>query len=256
MNMPDISKFLGLPLTASAHGAEINHMLSLVHWLMLALFVIWTPFFIYVLIRFRQSKNPKASYEGAKGKVSSYLEIGVVLAEAILLVGFAFPIWANLKHDFPAEDQSTVVYVVAEQFAWNIHYPGPDGIFGRQDIKLVDADSNPLGLDKNDPYAKDDIITINELHLPVNKPVIVHLTSKDVIHCFNLPQMRVKQDVIPGISIPVWFKPIRTGDFEIACAQLCGLGHYRMRGYLTVHTEEDYQAWLQSKEKEKEQYGF
>lgn len=254
--MPDISKFLGLPLTASAHGAEINHMLSLVHWLMLALFVIWTPFFIYVLIRFRQSKNPKASYEGAKGKASSYLEIGVVLAEAILLVGFAFPIWANLKHDFPPEDQSTVVYIVAEQFAWNIHYPGPDGVFGRQDIKLVDADSNPLGLDKNDPYAKDDIVTINELHLPVNKPVIVHLTSKDVIHCFNLPQMRVKQDVIPGISIPVWFKPIRTGDFEIACAQLCGLGHYRMRGYLTVHTEEDYQTWLQSKEKEKEQYGF
>ena len=254
--MPDLSPLLGMPVNASSHGVAIDNMMSLVHWLMLLLFVIWTPYFIYVLIRFRQKKNPKASYAGAKGKFSSYLEIGVILAEAILLVGFAFPIWANLKHDFPDEDASTVVHVVAEQFAWNIHYAGPDGVFGRRDIKLVDTDSNPLGLDRNDPYAADDINTINELHLPVNKPVIVYLTSKDVIHCFALPTMRVKQDVIPGISIPVWFKPIRTGDFEISCAQLCGLGHFRMRGYLTIQTEEEFQSWIQTKLEEKRQYGY
>jgi cytochrome c oxidase subunit 2 len=82
------------------------------------------------------------------------------------------------------------------------------------------------------------------------------LTSKDVIHSFALPSMRVKQDVIPGINIPVWFKPIRTGDYEISCAQLCGLGHYRMRGYLTIHTEDEFQSWLQTKQEEKEKYGF
>jgi len=254
--MPDLGPYLGMQVNASSHGAAIDNMMSLVHWLMFLLFVIWAPYFIYVLIRFRQKKNPKASYTGAKGKFSSYLEIGVILAEAILLVGFAFPIWANLKNDFPDEDSSTVVHVVAEQFAWNIHYPGPDGVFGRRDINLVDTDSNPLGLDRNDPYAADDINTINELHLPVNKPVIVYLTSKDVIHCFALPTMRVKQDVIPGINIPVWFKPIKTGDYEISCAQLCGLGHFRMRGYLTIQTEEEFQSWIQAKLDEKRQYGY
>lgn len=254
--MPDLSPYLGMPINAASHGGEIDNMMSLVHWLMILLFVIWTPYFIYVLIRFRQKRNPKASYTGAKGKFSSFLEIGVVLAEAILLIGFAFPIWASLKQDFPVEDASTVVHVVAEQFAWNIHYAGPDGVFGRRDVNLIDTDSNPLGLDRNDPYAADDIHSINELHLPVNKPVIVHLTSKDVIHSFALPSMRVKQDVIPGINIPVWFKPIRTGDYEISCAQLCGLGHFRMRGYLTIHTEGEFQSWIQTKLEEKAKYGF
>jgi len=254
--MPDLTPYLGMPVNASAHGAQIDNMMSLVHWLMLFLFVFWAPYFIYVLYRFRQKKNPKANYVGTKGRFSSFLEIGVVLAEAILLIGFAFPIWASLKQDFPTEDESTVIHVVAEQFAWNVHYPGKDGVFGLRDIKLVDTDTNPLGLNQNDPYAKDDIITINELHLPVNKPVIVYLTSKDVIHSFNLPVMRVKQDAIPGLSIPIWFKPIKTGDYEIACAQLCGLGHYRMRGYLTIQTEEEYQSWLQERYEEKIKYGL
>jgi cytochrome c oxidase subunit 2 len=136
------------------------------------------------------------------------------------------------------------VHVVAEQFAWNVHYPGPDGVFGAREIALVDPVTNPLGLKTDDPAARDDIVTMNELHLPVDRPAIVHLTSKDVIHSFALPVMRVKQDVIPGLSIPVWFVPTQTGEYEIACAQLCGIGHYRMRGYLTIHTAEEYAAWL------------
>lgn len=254
--MPDISPYLGMPENISSHGGDIDYMMSLVHWLMIALFVFWTPYFIYVLYRFRQKKNPKANYAGAKGRFSSFLEVGVVLAEVILLVGFAFPIWANLKQDFPPEESAVVVHVVAEQFAWNMHYPGPDGVFGRRDINLIDTQTNPLGIDPKDPFAKDDITSINELHLPVNRPVIVHLTSKDVIHSFSLPHLRVKQDVIPGLNIPIWFKPQKTGDYEIACAQLCGLGHYRMRGYLTIHTEEEFQSWLEMKLEEKARYGF
>ena len=239
-----MEKILGLPLNASAHGAEIDNMIGLVHWLMLALFVGWGTFFIITLIRFRRSRNPKASYAGVKSHISSYTEVGVVLAEAILLVVFAIPIWADVMTRHPAENEAVVVRVVAQQFAWNIHYPGEDGIFGRIDLNLVDEETNPLGLDRSDPNGKDDITTINQLHLPVNKPVLIHLTTKDVIHSFFLPVMRIKQDAIPGMSIPVSFTPIMTGQWEIACAQLCGLGHYRMRGYLTIHEQSDFEKWL------------
>ena len=133
--------------------------------------------------------------------------------------------------------------VVAEQFAWNVHYPGKDGKFGKASISLIDAE-NPLGLDRNDPDAKDDIITLNQLNIPVNKPVIVYLTSKDVIHSFTLYEMRVKQDAIPGMDIPVWFVPTRVGEYEITCSQLCGLGHYRMRGFVNVKSTADFATWM------------
>ena len=170
------------------------------------------------------------------------------LVEAILLIGFSIPLWADRVEGFPAPADATQVRVVAEQFAWNIHYPGPDGVFGRTDVKLIDLQANPLGLDREDPAAKDDVTTINQLHLPVGRPVLIQLSSKDVIHSFALQEMRVKQDVIPGTMIPVWFVPTVTSEemqqrkgnpewsYEISCAQLCGLGHYRMRGYMTIHT--------------------
>lgn len=242
--MFDLSTYLGLPTNASVHGHEIDFMLGLVHWLMILLFVFWAPFFIYTLIRFRKKRNPVASYTGMKSKWNTYLEVGVVCAEIGLLFGFAFPQWAFLKQEFPVESESIVVHVVAEQFAWNIHYPGPDGLFGTRRADLVNTRLNPLGLDPNDPNGQDDITTVNEFHLPVDQPVIVHLTSKDVIHSFSLPHMRVKQDAIPGLSIPVWFQPTTTGEYEIACAQLCGPSHYRMRGYLTVETRAEFDAWL------------
>jgi cytochrome c oxidase subunit 2 len=141
------------------------------------------------------------------------------------------------------------VKVVGEQFAWNVQYPGPDGKFGRTDISLVAAD-NPLGLDRRDPAAKDDVTTINQLNLPVDRPILVHLMSKDVIHSFGLYEMRVKQDAIPGMSIPVWFIPNRVGAYEITCSQLCGLGHFRMRGFVTVQTAADFQKWMDEQEKE------
>ena len=233
---------LGFPVEASAHAAQIDQMTVLVHWLMAVLFVGWGIFFIYTLIRFRQSANPRADYTGIKSHYSKYVEIGVAVIEAVLLAAFAVPAWAARVSQFPPESESTIVRVVAEQFAWNIHYPGADGTFGRTDIKLISA-GNPLGLDRTDPAAKDDITTINQLNLPVNKPVIIHLSTKDVIHSFSLIQMRVKQDAIPGFSIPIWFTPIQTGDWEINCSQLCGLGHYRMRGFYSIKTQADYDAW-------------
>ncbi|MEX0601412.1 MAG: cytochrome c oxidase subunit II [Rhodothermales bacterium] len=242
----DLSPLLGMPEAASAHSAQVDALMGLVHWLMIILFVIWAPFFLYTLYRFRASKNPKADYFGVHSHLSTYQEVGVVVAELVLLFGFAVPTWAALRAEanYPTEEESTVVHVIGEQFAWNVHYPGPDGEFGERDIELIDLQTNPIGLRPDDPAGADDIVTVNELHVPVDRPVIVHLTSKDVIHSFSLAEMRVKQDAIPGLSIPLYFTPTSTGDWEISCAQLCGVGHYRMRGYFTVHSEADFQAWL------------
>jgi len=304
-----MNDFLGLPIDASAHGPEIDAMMGVIHWLMFALFIGWGTFFAYALIRFRRSRQAAADYAGVKSHTSTYLEIGVALIEAVLIVGFAIPLWAKRVNEFPPAKDAIVVRVVAEQFAWNVHYPGPDGFFGPTDISLVSAD-NPVGLDRSDVDAKDDLVTINQLVLPVGKRVIVRLSSKDVIHSFGVPLLRVKQDVIPGQVIPLWFESVETTEnirlkmtkkyslsdpgvtlstmvvmeeyvgkdsvvvastgtllfpdvvdqlmqagftevlaspetpMEIACAQLCGLGHYRMRGSVSIKTTEEYEAWL------------
>ena len=243
--------YLGLPVQASTHAAEIDQMTSLVHWLMLVLFVGWGAFFIYVLIRFRKSANPAASYAGAKGKISKGLEVAVAVIEVVLLVFYAIPAWAKRVKAFPTENEAQVVRVIAHQFAWEIHYPGPDGKFGRTDPSLVASD-NLIGIDRRDPDAKDDVVTSNQLNLPVDRPVLLHLSSQDVIHSFGLIEMRVKQDVVPGLSMPVWFIPNRVGDYEIACSQLCGLGHFRMRGFVTIQSQADFQKWFADQEKERQ----
>ncbi len=204
-----MEQLLGLPPDGAAHGPAIDHLIGLVHWLMIILFVGWGTFYVVVLLRFRRSKHPKANYTGVKSHFSNYIEVAVLLVEVILLAGFSIPMWSKRVDAFPAEKDAIVVRVVGEQFAWNVHYPGPDGKFGRTSISLIDSD-NPLGLDRSDPDAKDDITTINQLNLPVNKPVIIRLSTKDVIHSFNLPAFRVKQDAIPGEVIPLWFTPVKT----------------------------------------------
>lgn len=242
--------WLGLPRLASAHGGQIDQLIGFIHIVMFVLFIGWGAFFAFLLVRFRKGAHPKANYTGVKSHFSSYIEGAVAVVEVILLVGFSIPLWAKVVVQTPSEEESTVVRVVAQQFQWNCHYPGPDGKFGPIDVKLMDDQTNPIGLNREDPAGKDDVWTINQLHLPVNKPVLIYLSSKDVIHSFSLPEMRVKQDIIPGMQIPISWTPTVTGDYEIACAQLCGLGHYRMRGYMTIHTPEAFQQWLGEKQAE------
>ena len=239
-----MQEVLGLPPQASAHAADVDQLIVLVHWIMAILFVGWGAFFLYTLVRFRQSRNAKADYEGVKSHNSSYLEIAVAVIEAVLLIGFAIPAWATRVGDPPADRPPTLVRVVAKQFEWHIQYPGADGMFGRTTNDLI-SPTNAIGLDRSDPSAVDDLYTINQLNLPVDTPVLVHLSTQDVIHSFGISSMRVKQDAIPGQEIPVWFEPTMTGDFEINCSQLCGLGHYRMRGFVKIQTETEFQAWFQ-----------
>lgn len=235
-----------LPPGASAHAGEIDTIMLLVHSLMLALAVGWGGVFVYSLVRFRRSRNPKARYEGARSRWSTYSEVGIVLAELILLVGFSIPAWATRVRDLPPAHEAVTIRVVGEQFNWNVQYPGADNAFGRTDVTLV-APDNPLGLDPRSPAAKDDITTINEIVVPIGRPVIVQLSAKDVIHSFGVHAMRIKQDANPGMVTSVWFTPTAMGDFEVACSQLCGLGHYRMKALLRVVSEADYRAWLDSR---------
>lgn len=238
-----------LPINVATHGGGVDQIIGVLHWFMGLLFVGWGVFFIYCLIRFRRRAGHTAVYQPVHARASKYIEIGVIVFEAILLVGFSIPVWARFKTDFPAEKDALVVRVVAEQFAWNVHYPGKDGKFGRTSPQFISS-SNLLGLDPDDPDGRDDINAVNQLHFPVNKPVIVRLTSKDVIHSFKIPVMRLTQDVIPGTEIKIWFMADKTGQFDLACAQLCGLGHYRMRGAVSVDTPEGFAKWMEERQSE------
>ena len=242
-----MEKLLGIPVLASEHGQRVDDLIVYVHWLMAALFVGWLLYFIYVLIRFRKSRSPKADYTGAKSHASTYIEGAVALVEGVLLIGIAVPVWAKLADKFPSEKEAVVVKVSAQQFAWNFRYPGPDGVFGRQDIKLVSSE-NPFGIDPEDPAGKDDFQTLNEMRVPLDKPVIVHITSKDVIHSFTIIAWRLTQDAIPGVMIPTHFKVKQGGRYQINCAQLCGNGHASMAGgFLIAESQEKYDEWIASK---------
>ncbi len=247
--MEFFSKLLFLPEVASAHGKGLDELLIYVHLLMAALFVGWLAFFVIAVFKHRRSANPKADYVGARSHFSTYAEIGVAAIEGLLLLGFAVPLWAKSVDKFPEEKDATVIQIMGQQFAWNAHYAGPDGKWGKQEVKFASS-TNPFGLDSGDAGAKDDITCLREKFLvPVGKEVICKISSMDVIHCFKLPTMRVTQDAIPGMSIPVHFKPTKVGDYTITCAQLCGNLHSTMRGEFKVVEQAEFDKWFAEKAK-------
>ncbi|HEY5892291.1 MAG TPA: cytochrome c oxidase subunit II [Chthoniobacterales bacterium] len=242
MQLALINELLGIPPAASEHAPLVDNMLEFAHWFMLVLFVGWFTYFVYALWRFRKSKNPKASYHGVKTKVSTHVEVGVVMIEAVLLLGFALPIWSARVNEFPGEG-AVHVRAYGQQFLWNFWYPGPDGVFGKRSNEFVSG-SNPVGLDKNDQAAKDDRVLAGAMRLPVNRAVIIELTSKDVIHNASFANFRIAHDAIPGSLVPIWFTPNKLGDFEIICGQLCGNGHYSMKATVTIEPAADFNAWV------------
>lgn len=239
-------KLLGMPPLASVHGQQVDNLIVYVHWLMIALFIGWFSYFVYALFRFHESRNPKADYLGVRNHASNYIEVVVALVEAVILLFVAVPLWAKNVAPVPNEKDAVNIQIVAQQFAWNVRYPGKDGEFGKQDMKFVTSD-NPFGVDPNDAKGKDDIQVLNQVHCVVNKPLMVHISSKDVIHSFKVIDMRVTQDAIPGMRIPFHFTPTKVGIYQINCAQLCGQGHATMAGgYLYVQTQEDFDKWIAS----------
>ncbi len=241
----------GLPENIAEHGAKVDAMMSVIHWFMLALFVFWGIFMAVALWKFRARPGHRATYEPIHATWSKWLEVGVAVFEAVLLVGFSMPVWAKFKSEFPSAAESTQVNIVAQQFAWNFHYPGRDGVFGKRSPKFVD-NANPVGIDPSDEHGKDDVVAVNQFHFPVEKPVIAKLTSNDVIHSFGVNTLRLKQDAIPGMDVSIWFKATKTGTYDIACSQLCGISHFRMKANLIPESQADFDAWMKEQIGEEE----
>jgi cytochrome c oxidase subunit 2 len=191
-------------------------------------------------------------YQDGAGRSAAYwhhnprLEWTWTLVTAGIMLVFlvnALSLWAQVTSAAPAD--AFVIEVTGQQFAWNVRYPGKDGIFGRTEVKEVNPGGlNFIGLDRSDPNAADDIMLQNQLYLPEGRPVRVRLRSLDVIHSFFLPNFRVKQDAVPGMTSETWFIPEKVGDYELACAEHCGLGHYRMRGLVHVVPAAELEARL------------
>ena len=253
-------KLLGLPVLASENGRAVDDLIVYIHWLMVALFVGWFGYFIFTLWRFNAKRNPKADHHGVRGHASSYIELIVAGLEVVLLCFVAIPLWSKASDvsKIPDAKDAVVVQLVAQQFNWNFRYAGVDGKFGKQSMDFVTSD-NMFGVDPQDASGKDDVQVLNEMHVPIGKPVIVYCSSKDVIHSFKVIALRVTQDAIPGMRIPTWFKPtlINGKDgkplplpyrYQINCAQLCGNLHSAMKdGLVVVQSQADYDAWMAKK---------
>ncbi len=211
-----------LPENVSTYGAEIDSMFYLIYYITGAVFVLVTVLLVAFLIMYRYQEGRRATYSHG----NTALEITWTVVPTIILILLAFMSkekWERIKAQVPPSDVE--VRIVAKQFNWRVFYPGPDGQFGTED----------------------DLELLDDLHVPVGKVVRVVLTSEDVIHSFFLPNLRFKQDAVPGREIVEWFEATKPGRYEIPCAELCGFGHSGMRGWLTVHTAEDYEKWVRER---------
>jgi cytochrome c oxidase subunit 2 len=197
-------------------------------------------FMAYCVFRFRHREGSRAAYEPENQRLEFWLTVATGIGVAALLIpGLIF--WGKFV---TVPDDATDVEVFAEQWQWSYRLPGADGSLGTSDASLVGPD-NPLGVNPDDPNSADDVIVeVDDLHLPIGKPVKMLLRSIDVLHNFYVPQFRAKMDMIPGTVTYYWFTPTRTGTFEVLCAELCGVGHGFMRGIVVIDTQEDYDSWL------------
>lgn len=219
--------FPWLPENVSTIGGKVDFLFYVILAITGIIFIGVQGTLVYFIFKYRAGAHPKSEFiQGSKRAEIIWTVIPTLILAALAFLGQG--IWQDIKQKFPDTADTVKIRVMAEQYAWNIQYPGPDGNFD----------------------TADDIKNINQMHIPSGKPVRVTLSSVEkeglpaVIHSFFLPEFRIKQDSVPGMEIDVWFQATRPGNFEIACAEFCGLGHYRMKGYLTVHTPEDYQKWL------------
>jgi cytochrome c oxidase subunit II len=241
-----IGRVWWLPQLVSAHGAAIDDQFKLTLAVAGGTYVLAQLGLGYLIWRYRARGSERATYWHESPK----LEATWTIVTAIVFISLAVQgnrIWAAYISWEPPANTLTVE-VTAQQFAWNVRYAGPDGRFGRTNPVLInDAAGSFLGIDPKDPAGSDDITLQNIVAVPVDRPVRVMLRTKDVTHSFFVPQLRVKQDAVPGMVISVHFTAVQTGEYEIACAELCGMQHYKMRGRLLVMQESEFENWLKAR---------
>jgi len=245
-----IDKWAMLPL-ASAHGAAMDSWFNTTYIVVGVVFLAAQLALGWVVWNSRdRGAATKVTYSHGNTK----LEVLWTVLTAIIFIGLNLAgskIWAESRFQGAAPG-AVKVEVTGLQFAWYFRYPGPDGTFARTKPELADASvGNAVGIDDTDPAAKDDFVT-GTLVLPVNREAELTLRSQDVIHSLFIPAMRFKQDAVPGLMIKMHFTPTKTGDYEIACAELCGLGHYKMHGILKVVSQDEFDKWLAQREAEKQ----
>ena len=231
-----------MPELISAHGVELDAQLNL------TLAVAGAAFFLaQVLIGACLWRMPEAVLQWHE---SPRLELTWTVVTAIVFVGLGLQgsaIWAR-SHLTDAPANALVIEVTGQQFAWNVRYPGADGKFGRTRPDMVnDSEGNYIGADDADPAGFDDITAQNIIAIPVNRPVKVLVKSRDVLHSFFVPALRVKQDAVPGMAIPIHFTATKSGEFEVACAELCGMQHFKMRARFLVMSDSEFAAWLKAR---------
>ena len=225
----------------ASNWGYIDDTIILTFWITGVVFVAIILFMAYCVLRFRYREDRRAAYEPENNKLEWWLTILTSVGVAGMLIPGLF-VW-NQFVTVP-EDADTIE-VMGQQWQWNYRLPGKDGVLGTSAIRNI-TDDNPFGVNPNDTNGQDDVlIEGDDLHLPLDRPVKVLLRSIDVLHDFYVPEFRAKMDLVPGTVTYFWFTPIRTGSFQVLCAELCGVGHYEMRGTVVVETESGYQEWLQ-----------
>ena len=226
----------------ASNWVAIDNTIGLTFWITGAVFVIVNLFVVYCIIRFRQRKGSKAGYEPENKKLEWWL-IGITTIGIASMLAPGLFVWSDFVH---VPSNASLFEVVGKQWNWSYRFPGKDGKMGLVDTKFI-SEKNPFGIDPKDLNGQDDIlVSSQEVHLPLNQPVKALLRSVDVLHNFAVPQFRAKMDLVPGMVTFIWFTPTRVGQFDVLCNELCGVGHYVMRGKVVIESDEAYQAWLSS----------
>jgi cytochrome c oxidase subunit 2 len=224
----------------ATNWSYIDHTINITFWITGFVFVAVIAFMAYCVFRFHHKEGRQAAYNPENKKLEWWLSVGTGIGVAAMLAP-GLVVW----HQFvtvPAD--ATDIEVMGQQWQWSFRLPGKDGRLGTTDVRNISAD-NPMGLNRDDPHGQDDLVIDNgDLHLPVGKPVKVLLRSIDVLHDFYVPEFRAKMDMVPGMVTYFWIEPIRTGTFDVLCAELCGAAHYQMRAKVIVEEESEYHAWL------------
>lgn len=224
----------------ASNWGYIDTTLVITFWITGFVFVAVVLFAAYCVWRYRHRPGHTATFDPENPRLELWLTSATALGVAALLAP-GLIVW---KQFVTVPQDAADVEVFAQQWSWSFRLPGEDGRLGWSSARLISAD-NPMGLSPNDPHGQDDVvIEAGDLHLPVDQPVKMNLRSVDVLHNFYVPEFRAKMDMVPGTVTYFWFTPTRTGEFQILCAELCGIGHAFMRGYVMIEEEAEYQVWL------------